>query len=84
MKGSIDVICCPIALESLERMFSSLVSTFEALHPISVVNHLHAQSVSRVESRNTLKKEKSLDLQVGHCGFHTPTSFEGAGELCVV
>ena len=66
MKGSIDVICCPIALESLERMFSSLVSTFEALHPISVVNHLHAQSVSRVESRNTLKKEKSLDLQVGH------------------
>ena len=46
-------------------MFESLVSTFEALHPISVVNHLHSQSVDRVESRNTLKKEKSLDLQVG-------------------
>ena len=64
-KGSIDIICCPIALESVEKMFESLVSTFESLHPVSVVNHLHAQSVSRVESRNTLKKEKSLDLQGG-------------------
>jgi hypothetical protein len=63
-KGSIDIICCPIMLESVERMFDSLVTTFQGLHPISVVNHLHAQSVDRVESRNTLKKEKSLDLQV--------------------
>ena len=63
-KGSVDIICCPIALESVEKMFESLVSTFEALHPISVVNHLHSKSVDRVESRNTLKKEKSLDLQV--------------------
>ena len=62
-KGSIDIICCPIALESVEKMFDSLVSTFESLHPISVVNHLHSQSIGRVESRNTLKKEKSLDLQ---------------------
>ena len=66
-KGSIDIICCPIALESVEKMFDSLVSTFESLHPISVVNHLHSQSVGRVESRNTLKKEKSLDLQVSDC-----------------
>ena len=65
-KGSIDIICCPIALESVEKMFDSLVSTFESLHPISVVNHLHSQSIGRVESRNTLKKEKSLDLQVSY------------------
>ena len=62
-KGSIDIICCPIVLESLEKTLNSLVKTFQGLHPISVVNHLHAQSVDRVESRNTLKKEKSLDLQ---------------------
>ena len=62
-KGSIDIICCPIVLESLEKTLNSLVKTFQSLHPISVVNHLHAQSVDRVESRNTLKKEKSLDLQ---------------------
>ena len=62
-QGSIDVICCPIVLESLEKQLASLCRTFESLHPISVVNHLHAQSVDRVESKNTLKKEKSLDLQ---------------------
>ena len=62
-KGSIDIICCPIVLESLEKTLDSLVKTFQGLHPISVVNHLHSQSVDRVESRNTLKKEKSLDLQ---------------------
>ena len=62
-KGAIDIICCPIMLESVEKMADSLVTTFQGIHPISVVNHLHAQSVDRVESRNTLKKEKSLDLQ---------------------
>ncbi len=61
--GSIDIICCPIMLQSLESMLNSLVSTFKLLHPIDVVNHLHSRSVDRVESRNTLKKEKSLDLQ---------------------
>ena len=45
-------------------MFESLTPTFQTLHPIGVVNHLHSQSLDRVESKNTLmKKEKSLDLQ---------------------
>ena len=35
----------------------------ELLHPLSVINHLHTASLDRVEERNTLKKEKSLDLQ---------------------
>lgn len=62
-KGSIDIICCPIMLESLEKTCTSLNNTFSNIHPISVVNHLHSTSVDRVESRNTLKKERSLDLQ---------------------
>ncbi len=61
--GSIDFICCPIMLQSLESLLSSIASTFKSLHPVDVVNHLHSRSVDRVESRNTLKKEKSLDLQ---------------------
>jgi hypothetical protein len=45
-------------------MFESLTPTFSHLHPSSVVNHLHSQSLDRVEAKNTLmKKEKSLDLQ---------------------
>ena len=54
----------PIVLESVQRIFESLTPTFQNLHPIGVVNHLHSQSLDRVESKNTLmKKEKSLDLQ---------------------
>jgi hypothetical protein len=60
---SVDLICCPILLESLEKTFNALEKSFQSLHPISVLNHLHAQSVDRVESKNTLKKEKSLDIQ---------------------
>ena len=33
------------------------------MHPLTVINHLHATSLERVEENNTLKKEKSLDLQ---------------------
>ena len=54
----------PVVLESVQRMFEALTPTFQTLHPIGVVNHLHSQSLDRVESKNTLmKKEKSLDLQ---------------------
>ena len=59
-----DIVISPVVLESVQRMFESLTPTFQSLHPIGVVNHLHSQSLDRVESKNTLmKKEKSLDLQ---------------------
>jgi len=46
-----------------QRIFEALTPTFQTQHPVSVVNHLHSGSLDRVESKNTLKKEKSLDLQ---------------------
>ena len=59
-----DIVISPVVLESVQRMFEALTPTFQTLHPIGVVNHLHSQSLDRVESKNTLmKKEKSLDLQ---------------------
>ena len=72
-KGAIDIVITPVVLESAQRMFDSLTPTFQRLHPNSVVNHLHSQSLDRVESKNTLmKKEKSLDLQVSNTEwFHT-------------
>ena len=64
ISGAIDIVITPVVLESAQRMFDSLTPTFQRLHPNSVVNHLHSQSLDRVESKNTLmKKEKSLDLQ---------------------
>jgi hypothetical protein len=63
-KGAIDIVISPVVLESVQRMFEALTPTFQSMHPISVVNHLHSSSLDRVESKNTLmKKEKSLDLQ---------------------
>ena len=63
-KGAIDIVITPVVLESVQRMFESLTPTFQSLHPVSVVNHLHSQSLDRVENKNTLmKKEKSLDMQ---------------------
>ena len=63
-KGAIDLVITPVVLESVQRMFDSITPTFQHLHPSSVVNHLHSQSLDRVEAKNTLmKKEKSLDLQ---------------------
>merc|ERR1712020_518771 len=44
-------------------MFEALTPAFQTIHPLSVINHLHSAALSRVESKNTLKKEKSLELQ---------------------
>merc|ERR1711953_497139 len=63
-KGAIDIVITPVVLESVQRMFDSLTPPFQSLHPVSVVNHLHSQSLDRVENKNSLmKKEKSLDMQ---------------------
>ena len=61
--GSVDIVLCPMVLESIQRVFEALTPTFQALHPVSVINHLHSAALDRVEAKNTLKKEKSLDLQ---------------------
>ena len=62
-RGSVDIVTSPIMLEGLQRCVESLTPTFELLHPLAVINHLHSVSLARVEEKNTLKKEKSLDLQ---------------------
>ena len=62
-RDSVDIVTSPIMLESLQRCVESLTPTFQLLHPLAVINHLHAASLDRVEEKNTLKKEKSLDLQ---------------------
>ena len=63
LRDSIDVIASPILLESLQRYIEAITPTVELLHPLTVINHLQFSSLDRVEEKNTLKKEKSLDLQ---------------------
>ena len=62
-RDSVDIVSSPIMLESLQRYIEALAPTLEIIHPLSVINHLHFASLDRVEEKNSLKKEKSLDLQ---------------------
>ncbi|CAB4060691.1 unnamed protein product [Lepeophtheirus salmonis] len=61
-KSAIDVKLSPVILEYSQKIFESLNPVFQRLHPASVINRLHSSSLDRVESKNTLKKDQSLDL----------------------
>ena len=41
-------------------MFQALIPVLEKLHPMTIVNQAHAQSISAVEANNTLKKERYM------------------------
>lgn len=44
------------------RFVDALIPTVASLHPMTVINHLHASCVSQVESANTLKTTKNVAL----------------------
>ncbi|XP_059485480.1 bridge-like lipid transfer protein family member 1 isoform X2 [Neocloeon triangulifer] len=61
-RGDIDIMISPLVLESLQRFIDSITPTFAALHPLTVLNDLHWNCISRVEAANILKKEQSSYL----------------------
>lgn len=58
-KGQIDIMLTPLLLESSQRLVESLIPTLSALHPLTVINHLHNSCVSKVEAMNILKRDQS-------------------------
>ena len=58
-KGQIDVMLTPLLLESSQRMVEALIPTLSALHPLTVINHLHNSCVNKVEAMNILKRDQS-------------------------
>ncbi|KAG8228088.1 hypothetical protein J437_LFUL000087, partial [Ladona fulva] len=62
LKGDMDVMVCPLVLESLQRFVDALTPMVSSLHPLTVLNRLHAGCISRVEAANILKKEQSAYL----------------------
>lgn len=50
----------------VNRFIEAITPTLSALHPLTVVNHLHNDCISRVEKANLLKKEKSVILSRIH------------------
>jgi len=61
-KNDINVMVSPMLLEALERFVEAVIPAIERLHPLTIINHLHSQCISRVEKANLLKKEKSILL----------------------
>ncbi|XP_066144647.1 bridge-like lipid transfer protein family member 1 isoform X4 [Euwallacea fornicatus] len=60
LKGDLDIMISPLLLESLQRLVDSLTPTVAALHPLTVLNHLHASCVGQVESANVLKTTENV------------------------
>ncbi|XP_053666304.1 bridge-like lipid transfer protein family member 1 [Anopheles marshallii] len=59
-KGQVDVMLTPLLLEGLQRMIESLTPTLATLHPLTVVNDIHASCVTKVQAVNILKRDQSL------------------------
>ncbi|XP_017781272.1 PREDICTED: uncharacterized protein KIAA1109 isoform X3 [Nicrophorus vespilloides] len=60
MKGDLDVMITPLLLESLQRFIDALTPTVANLHPLTVVNHLHACCIGQVEAANVLKTVENV------------------------
>ena len=70
LKGDLDVMISPLLLESFQRFVDALTPTVSSLHPLTVVNHLHASCVAQVKSTSILKNAKNIALlgQLQHEG----------------
>lgn len=60
LKGDLDVMISPLVLETTQRFIDSLTPTVASLHPLTVLNHLHASCVSQVEGANVLKTTENV------------------------
>lgn len=44
----------------VSRFIDAVTPTLASLHPLTVLNHLHAECISQVEAANILKRDQSL------------------------
>lgn len=59
-KGPADIMVTPLLLESLQRLIESITPTLSVLHPLTIINYLHQECISKVEADNILKRDQSL------------------------
>lgn len=59
-KGDVDIMLSPMILESLQRFIDAIIPTLAALHPLTILNHLHHECIGKVEDANILKQDQSL------------------------
>lgn len=59
-RGPADIMASPLLLESLQRLIESITPTLATLHPLTIINYLHQECISKVEADNILKRDQSL------------------------
>ena len=61
INGDTEVKISPLCLDGLKTFVEALTPTLAKAHPLSVVNHINTLCYNNVESKNHLKKEKTLE-----------------------
>lgn len=70
----VNIALSPLGVESVHQIIESLTSVLQNLHPMTIINMAHKQSIGTVEAKNTLKKERYMywssirDTQLGGLG----------------
>lgn len=93
INGDTEVKISPLCLDGLKTFVEALTPTLAKAHPLSVVNHINTLCYNNVESKNHLKKEKTLEygqlkLKAWHStmererGLITKTSNSQTGNAC--
>lgn len=59
-KGHVEITLTPLLLEGLQRMIETAIPVFTTMHPLNVINSMHASCIRNVESANILKRDQSL------------------------
>ncbi|XP_013788681.2 uncharacterized protein KIAA1109-like [Limulus polyphemus] len=62
LSGDISIMSSPLQAETFKNFVDAISPTLAGLHPLTVLNHLHAACSDHVEKLNQLKKEKVLYL----------------------
>lgn len=61
INGDTEVKISPLCLDGLQTFVEALTPTLAKAHPLSIVNHTNTLCYNNVESKNHLKKEKTME-----------------------
>lgn len=61
VNGNTEIKISPLCLDGMKTFIDALTPTLAKVHPLTVVNHINTLCYNNVESKNHLKKEKTLE-----------------------
>lgn len=61
INGDTEIKISPLCLDGLKTFVEALTPTLAKAHPLTIINHINTLCYNNVESKNHLKKEKTLE-----------------------